>query len=475
MLILPYQYGVEDQTIHNPIISKEINPLLFRNDYLLINPKGSTLFYPLMKYIVILFTSLQTASFFVYISILFLSFLSIYFLAITLFKKRIVGLLSVTIFLFPKWVGGTGVMTYESYLLPRLFSTPLVCLSLILMAKRNYLWAAIISGVTFLIHPVSAVTLYILLFVLIALNKREIKKPILPFGIIIIFSLIFLVIVRKEFIEDTSYFLMPKEWLSIAQIRDRFVFPQYWKLRSFISVLIFYFYYLLFLLRKRIINYKEKLDSNTSQFIYTVIIVTLTLPMILILLSEFLPITMLIQLELARSLVIFSYMAIVCFAYFTYLIITYRIRIFLKFFFIALFIVSIVWNNTIQYRIDPDWIDIQLWSKNNTDINSLFLTNPNEKGFRIYSNRAIVGEYKDGGPVLFSYEYALEWDNRMKIISDFDKFTENNFLEVRKTFPYDYLVVANNKRLNFKKIYQNKSYVVYHVSLPASDAELLKD
>jgi glycine/D-amino acid oxidase-like deaminating enzyme len=51
----------------------------------------------------------------------------------------------------------------------------------------------------------------------------------------------------------------------------------------------------------------------------------------------------------------------------------------------------------------------QLWARENTPKDALFLTYPDAFGFRVFSQRASVGEWLDGAGVLWSTEYADYW------------------------------------------------------------------
>ena len=71
-----------------------------------------------------------------------------------------------------------------------------------------------------------------------------------------------------------------------------------------------------------------------------------------------------------------------------------------------------------HFVIFPDvqnpWIDVQLWAKKNTPTNALFLYNPFLSGWRMFSERGSVVEYKDGAPSIFSQSFAREWKRRIE-------------------------------------------------------------
>jgi hypothetical protein len=55
---------------------------------------------------------------------------------------------------------------------------------------------------------------------------------------------------------------------------------------------------------------------------------------------------------------------------------------------------------TPPYEKRGDWIGVQLWAKENTPIDAMFITPPYLQGFRIYSERGAVAEWKDDSSIL---------------------------------------------------------------------------
>jgi len=62
---------------------------------------------------------------------------------------------------------------------------------------------------------------------------------------------------------------------------------------------------------------------------------------------------------------------------------------------------------------DP-WADVQTWSRAHTPASAVFLTPAQRGGFRIGSERAVVGEWRDGTQLYFSADYGPEWWQRMQ-------------------------------------------------------------
>jgi hypothetical protein len=55
------------------------------------------------------------------------------------------------------------------------------------------------------------------------------------------------------------------------------------------------------------------------------------------------------------------------------------------------------------------WFDVQRWAFEHSEPDDLFLTPPDCEGFRVFSRRPVVGEWKDGAAVLWDRAYAEYW------------------------------------------------------------------
>lgn len=61
---------------------------------------------------------------------------------------------------------------------------------------------------------------------------------------------------------------------------------------------------------------------------------------------------------------------------------------------------------------DP-WINAQLWAAKNTPVTAVFMTPPQKGGWRIFSNRSVVCEWRDGTQLYFSAGFAKDWWERL--------------------------------------------------------------
>ena len=110
------------------------------------------------------------------------------------------------------------------------------------------------------------------------------------------------------------------------------------------------------------------------------------------------------------------------------------------------------------------WLDLQLWSDVNTPVSAVFLTPPYLSGFRNFSQRSIIGDYKDGGVIFYSSTYAHTWQQRMTDLKEFNQFNAKDFKKLQQKYFFNYLVVVNNhSELDFDLIYQNQNFRLYQL------------
>jgi hypothetical protein len=118
-------------------------------------------------------------------------------------------------------------------------------------------------------------------------------------------------------------------------------------------------------------------------------------------------------------------------------------------------------------RFKESWRDVQLWAKRNTPKDALFLTPPYREGFRIFSERGIVGDWKDGTQQYFDVKYSYEWWRRMQDLGGrgrgYDSLPEERYVEVARKYGASYLVVPAKRELTLEKVYGNKGYAVYRI------------
>jgi hypothetical protein len=129
-------------------------------------------------------------------------------------------------------------------------------------------------------------------------------------------------------------------------------------------------------------------------------------------------------------------------------------------------------NNTWMSSTFRAWRDLQMWAEGHTPPAARFATDPDEKGFRVFSMRSPIVEEKDGASAMFSRTYAMEWDKRMRAMAaagvvDPDKDTELTSFSVEglealhRLYAFDYVVGRQPQDLHWPEVYRNQAYVVF--------------
>ncbi|MFC1716770.1 DUF6798 domain-containing protein [Candidatus Poribacteria bacterium] len=114
-----------------------------------------------------------------------------------------------------------------------------------------------------------------------------------------------------------------------------------------------------------------------------------------------------------------------------------------------------------------NWVRAQIWAKENTPQDAIFLTSPARQGFRIYSERSVVAENKDGTQQYFDTDYSYEWWARVKDIGrnskQYDNLSAQRLTELCRKYGASYLVFPAAKPLPFTHVYENNDYRVYRM------------
>lgn len=128
--------------------------------------------------------------------------------------------------------------------------------------------------------------------------------------------------------------------------------------------------------------------------------------------------------------------------------------------------------------VEADWVDVQRWARANTPTNALFLTPAQQHGFRVHSQRAIVGEWRDGTQLFFSAAFARPWWQRMEALQpglriapdarrllvqgrSLSQLDDATLLDLAARFDADYIVVAADPPRRLVPTYHNRQWAIY--------------
>ena len=112
------------------------------------------------------------------------------------------------------------------------------------------------------------------------------------------------------------------------------------------------------------------------------------------------------------------------------------------------------------------WRAAQNWVRENTPRDAVLLTPPREAGFRVFSERTIVGEWKDGTQQYFDDAFVREWGARMEALGDeYARLPDEQLLALAHRFGARYIVAPRRNRPRaLPRVYDNGSFEIYAVT-----------
>ncbi len=126
------------------------------------------------------------------------------------------------------------------------------------------------------------------------------------------------------------------------------------------------------------------------------------------------------------------------------------------------------------WRLRRNWIDMQLYVKEKTPVESKILVPHDIKmgGFRIHSERSVIFSERDCGIIGFDYLAALEWLKRYKQMEDFRSSTSTSIFKSLEVgiFGYkaDYVVFMRyfmpRENELLQRVYTNTDFALYKVT-----------
>ncbi len=132
------------------------------------------------------------------------------------------------------------------------------------------------------------------------------------------------------------------------------------------------------------------------------------------------------------------------------------------------------------------WIAVQQWAHDNSAPADIFLTPAQQNGFRIHSERAIVGEWRDGTQMYFSGQFSDTWWQRMRDLHaateaditrsgiapahSIEQLSDADLQHLATEYSAAYVVLPANQTRVLPRLYTNSEWAVYDIrsSAPAA-------
>jgi len=140
-----------------------------------------------------------------------------------------------------------------------------------------------------------------------------------------------------------------------------------------------------------------------------------------------------------------------------------------------------------QPAMDPNWQEAQEWARNtkNTKVDALFLVPPQQSWFRIGSQRAIVGDWRDGTQLYFSADFTPKWSERMAALEPgmtlspdklavvshgpgLERMDDDQLVELARKFGADYIVLPHSDDRTLDRVHDNPGWSIYRPKIGAT-------
>jgi len=527
ILLIGYHFGTFDQAIHIPFLKKYADSSLFPGD------KFFDLRFQHYSYFWFFFQPfyklglLEVAVFVTHVLATYLTFWALWNLSDTLFHNPLASLIGLTALVVPH-LGFAGFPFFEFSLLNRTFVLPFLLWAITLFLRRRYLFAFALLGVMYNLHVISvnfvlAMFLFDCLIEFRAIGWRNIFLGSLLFGLTALPVLIWKLsgsrvdlrpqpewfsIISRGTLYNLFYLIAPYPHILLATLSGLSTLTLFWIGRRRLS--------------------PSGLHQTVTHFVYAALIILGVQAVT----AEWFPVTLIIQSQIIRVglfVLAFGYL------YFAnYLAEYYQaealsgadFNLLAGTFIAAPFpfapvivwglqrvITSVRWRQVaaasvlvgffglgigvgVGYRLwypgiyifphQTAWYDAQIWARDHTPKDTLFITPPQiwwfyESDWRVFSERSTVSTHSELLEAAFAPDYIAYWKPRFEAIAPgalehfqgdffenqritaraFYSLSSEDLLRLARRYSASYLVVEKPHLHNFPVVYENAQFVIY--------------
>ncbi|HNT78252.1 MAG TPA: hypothetical protein PKH77_24830 [Anaerolineae bacterium] len=531
LLFIGYYFGTFDQVFHIPFLKKFADPTLYPND-----PFFEMRFqhYSYFWFLWIPFYRLgvlEITLFIAHILVTYLTFWAIWLLCEELFHTPLTSFLSTVAFVVPRISFG-GFPLFEFSLLNRTFVFPFLLLAILLYLRRRYLWAYLLLGVLYNLHVISVNFVMGMFLFDSVLQLRRVGWRNLALGLALFLAGAAPVLIWK-FSGPPAILAPQREWFSEV---SKYIYQFFYPLGPYLHVITPTLNGFCGFVLVGIALHRGSLSAHDRTLIYFLGAV-LIIVVVQIVAAWVYPSTFLMQLQIIRAGVfatLFSYPYLIHYLVKRYqtgdlpqsefqlllggaLSIPFTLT-FLLFWGIlrwirtlrqkpALCVVLIalitvgnfgiaslynVWRPGIHiFGVQDDWTDVQLWAREHTPRDAIFISPPQkwdfyESDWRVFSERSAVVTFTELLEIGLVPSHLPEWQTRFEKLvpgaraqftGDFfhnraltaDIFytrTAADLQAIAQEYGATYLVVEKPHTYAFPVIYENDGYIVYTFPAP---------
>lgn len=464
ILIHGYSFSGGDQTIYVPAVLQKINPKLYQHDSITKAPeKDLSVFFTIMASIVrTTSTDIEWVYILLYFVVHYWFIFSAYSLTYTITRNHQTALIATSIIALPKYVGGTTITTVDFSWIPRFLALPFSLNSINASLQTRPSVAVLLLSIAFVIHPFTGISTGLFLVGIFVLIKIPVRQAISA-SLFSLPLLAWIITIHTQLPAYHNPLLIDSSWWQILLSRIPYNFLQTWKLSGWGSIGI-----TLVLL---LLNLRTKPSSELNKkIIHSGIGIALMVTIVHLLTVEILKLSVFTQLQLLRIWLWPTILSLIVTSDLIVKLLRKKSPINTA---VAVVLLASLYTNFGHVRTTAaiewphsnknDWIAVQEWIKKNTPTDAIILTPPHRNGFRIYSQRSIVGEIKDGSSSLYSWELASLWQQRLSDVHPLGNKTTIEIKKLAQKYHADYFVAFTDDPIyrNLPELFRTKTLVVY--------------
>lgn len=527
VLFLGYHFGTFDQTIHISFLKKFVDPNLYPN-----NPFFDLRFQHYSYFWILLQPFyqagiLEETLFIVNILATYATFWALWELSYTLFKNSLAALFTIIVCAWPH-VGFAGFPIFEFSLLNRTFVLPGLLLAIIWFLRDRVVWAFALLGVLYNLHVISVQFVLAMFLLACVVEFRRIGWRNIALGLAV-FGVAALPVLLWKLGSTPIDFSIKREWFSIVSggmLHNVFyMFAPYFHIlimtASGLSALV------LFEIARRARPASAK-DHTVAIFVFAALII-LAVEFIT---AQWLPMTIFIQSQIIRAGLFILIFGLVYFAWYVadryqrlaksrretvalgaalafsvppvVPLTVWALQRWLRpqrlprfivwatilVSFVAVFFIAFaygIWSPGIyMYGPNTPWEDAQGWARQNTPLDTLFITPPQIWGFyqsewQVFSERSTLATQSELLEAAFAPEYLDYWRPRFESVAPgalaqfrgdyfenkriteaaFYSLTTADLVRIGEQYGAAYLVVEKPHEYDLVLVYQNSEYRIY--------------
>jgi hypothetical protein len=528
LLFAGYYFGTFDQAIHIPFLKKYADPSLYPNDpfFEMRFVHYSYFWFPFISLYQL--GILEISMFFVHLIASYATFWAIWELSKVIFNNPLASLLAVIGFTLPH-AGFASFTLIEFSLLNRTFVLPFLLFALTLYLRGRTITAFALFGILYNLHVVSVnfVLAMVLFDSLLQIRKRGWKTPLL--GLLVFIPLALPVLIWRATAAPIAQ-EVNHEWFGL--LANSYFYHLFYLIGPYLHVMTVtlggFATIAIFFLTRSIapVGYRASLTN----FVYAALLIVL----VQVLASYIYPMTILIQAQIMRAGMFVMFFAYLCFAaYLAQRFQTRQLRVpefslltagmitsisplsllavwgalqlrvprvvrrtlasvtLLATFMLTLTILYVaeIWRPGVEiYPRETAWTRTQLWARDNTPRDAVFITPPErwwfyEPEWRVLSERSTVVTLSELLEIAFEPNYTERWKERFDVLAPgvreqlrgdvmennrltkdaYHQLSTADFQAAAERFGASYLVLEKPQRRDFPIVYENEEFTIYQV------------